>query len=72
MGDVPPRMGTEMQTYVCHGIQDGAETGTAIQTPYANLGHACSPITQEAEARTTHYTCSAKLPPLWSTGVYRS
>ena len=23
MGDVPPRMGTEMQTYVCHGIQDG-------------------------------------------------
>ena len=27
--------------------------------------------TQEAEACTTHHTCSAKLPPLWSTGVDR-
>ncbi len=37
MGDVPPRMGTEMQTYVCHGIQDGAETGTAIQIQQSRL-----------------------------------
>ena len=71
MGDVPPRMGTEMQTYVCHGIQDGAETGTAIQTPYANVGHAYSPITQEAEARAAHHTCSAGLPSLKSTGLDR-
>ena len=70
---VPPHLGTEMQTYVCHGIQDGAETGTAIQTPpHPATGHIYSPKRKEAEARTTHHTCSAELPPLESTGVYRS
>lgn len=41
-------------------------------SPAPNPGHAYSPITQGAEARTTHHTCSAELPPLESTGVYRS
>ena len=34
---VPPHLGTEMQTCVCHGIQDGAETGTAIQIQQSRL-----------------------------------
>lgn len=57
---------------VCPGIQDATENGTAIQTPpRPATGHIYSPKRKEAEARTTHHTCSAELPPLESTGVYR-